>query len=111
MTPQRNRIFVNLIMTSTVYSPSDPAYWNTLGLNDLKWRMSQKPNWGRAKNVVLFVGDGMGVSTVTAARILRGQKYGRPGEETVLNFERFPYVAQAKVGKRCLLNDIFIAAP
>ena len=26
-----------------------------------------------AKNVILFVGDGMGVSTLTAARILQGQ--------------------------------------
>lgn len=50
-----------------------------------------------AKNVILFIGDGMGVSTVTAARILRGQKQGRPGEETILEFEKFPHVALSKV--------------
>ena len=27
----------------------------------------------RAKNVILFVGDGMGIATVTAARIFDGQ--------------------------------------
>ena len=34
----------------------------------------------QAKNIILFVGDGMGVSTVTAARILEGQLRGEPGE-------------------------------
>lgn len=50
----------------------------------------------RAKNVILFVGDGMGVSTVTAARILEGQQRGRPGEENALSFERFPYLSLVK---------------
>ncbi|HZV98495.1 MAG TPA: alkaline phosphatase [Methylophilaceae bacterium] len=51
---------------------------------------------GRAKNVILFVGDGMGVSTITAARILEGQLHGAPGEENRLFFERFPYLALSK---------------
>jgi alkaline phosphatase len=51
---------------------------------------------GRAKNVVLFVGDGMGISTVTAARILEGQMRGESGEENWLSFERLPYVALSK---------------
>jgi alkaline phosphatase len=49
-----------------------------------------------ASNVILFIGDGMGVSTVTAMRILDGQRKGIPGEENVLSFERFPYVALSK---------------
>ena len=48
------------------------------------------------RNVILFVGDGMGVSTVTAARILDGQNRGQPGEENYLAFERFPHVALVK---------------
>ncbi|MBA3440773.1 MAG: alkaline phosphatase [Pyrinomonadaceae bacterium] len=51
---------------------------------------------GKAKNVILFVGDGMGISTVTAARILEGQMRGESGEENVLSFERLPYVALSK---------------
>ncbi|MEQ8265154.1 alkaline phosphatase [Pseudohaliea sp.] len=51
---------------------------------------------GWAKNVVLFVGDGMGVSTVTAARILAGQQAGASGEEHLLSFERFPFTGLAK---------------
>jgi len=47
-------------------------------------------------NVILFVGDGMGVSTVTAARILDGQNKGMAGEEHRLPFEHFPNVALVK---------------
>jgi alkaline phosphatase len=47
-------------------------------------------------NVILFLGDGMGVSTVTAARILAGQMAGNPGEEHVLPFETFENVALVK---------------
>lgn len=51
---------------------------------------------GRAKNVILFVGDGMGVTTVAAARILQGQINGGAGEEGLLFFEMFPRLAMAK---------------
>ena len=50
----------------------------------------------KAKNVILFIGDGMGVSTVTAARIYAGQKKGQSGEEYVLPFESFENVALVK---------------
>jgi alkaline phosphatase len=51
---------------------------------------------GSAKNIILFVGDGMGVSTVTAARILDGQQKGMLGEENSLSFGRFPFVGLSK---------------
>ncbi|TPW17727.1 MAG: alkaline phosphatase, partial [Halothiobacillaceae bacterium] len=54
------------------------------------------PNVRRAKNVILFVGDGMGISTVTAARILAGQLQGKSGEENQLTFEKLPYLALSK---------------
>ena len=38
----------------------------------------------------------MGISTVTAARILEGQRRGAPGEEHSLSFERLPYLALSK---------------
>jgi alkaline phosphatase len=50
----------------------------------------------KAKNVILFVGDGMGISTLTAARILKGQNAGNPGEEGYLTFEEFPHSALVK---------------
>lgn len=55
-----------------------------------------EPDRRRARNVILFVGDGMGVATVTAARILEGQLEGLKGEENELSFEKFPYLAHSK---------------
>ena len=48
------------------------------------------------RGVILFLGDGMGVSTVTAARIFAGQLAGGTGEEHSLSFEGFPHVALVK---------------
>ncbi|KPF63916.1 alkaline phosphatase [Porphyrobacter sp. AAP60] len=50
----------------------------------------------KAKNVILFIGDGMGISTITAARIYEAQKRGETGEENSLSFEKFPNVALVK---------------
>lgn len=50
-----------------------------------------------AKNVIIFIGDGMGISTVTAARIYKGQKAGKSGEEATLTFEEFPHTGLSKV--------------
>jgi alkaline phosphatase len=50
----------------------------------------------RAKNLILFVGDGMSLTTVAAARILAGQRAGGPGEENALSFERFDRTALSK---------------
>lgn len=50
----------------------------------------------KAKNVILFIGDGMGISTLTASRILEGQLRGESGEENYLSFERFPFTALSK---------------
>ena len=58
---------------------------------------AQKPNINVAKNVILFLGDGVGVSTVTAARILKGQLQNHPGEEDSLSFEAFPNIGLSKV--------------
>ena len=51
---------------------------------------------GRAKNIVLFVGDGMSLTTVAAARILEGQREGGSGEENRLSWEEFPATALSK---------------
>lgn len=51
---------------------------------------------GSARNVILFVGDGMGISTVTAARIHAGQLAGHSGEEGYLSFGQFPFTGMAK---------------
>jgi alkaline phosphatase len=62
----------------------------------LQERLRVTPNTGQAKNVILFVGDGMGISTVTAGRIYEGQKRGVDGESNALTMERLPYAALSK---------------
>ncbi|KAL8591147.1 hypothetical protein ACOMHN_049929 [Nucella lapillus] len=67
------------------------ATWMAMGekaVEEAKARL--RPLDQQAKNVILFLGDGMGVSTVTAARILNG------GEGSLLTFEKFPYTAMSK---------------
>nr|XP_042903137.1 alkaline phosphatase isoform X2 [Parasteatoda tepidariorum] len=58
--------------------------------------MKDQDNSAIAKNIILFIGDGMGLTTVTTARILRGQLKGLKGEEYELAFDKFQYVALAK---------------
>ena len=66
------------------------AVWAFLAV--AAWSQEDIPRRG----VILFVGDGMGVSTVTAARILEGQNKGLAGEENLLAFEHFPHLALVK---------------
>ncbi len=62
----------------------------------LSRNLALRPIRTPAKNVILFIGDGMGVSTVTATRILAGQLAGGMGEDHVLPWETFPYTALSK---------------
>ncbi|MFT4179249.1 MAG: alkaline phosphatase [Thermomonas sp.] len=51
---------------------------------------------GRAKNVIIFLGDGMSLTTVAAARIFEGQRKGGSGEENRLSWETFPATALSR---------------
>jgi len=73
-----------------------PATWASDGWAAVDRSKMQKPIKGHAKNVILFIGDGMGVSTLTASRIFEGQQRGESGEENRLSFEEFPYSALSK---------------
>ena len=73
-----------------------PETWRADGWKALEKARALKPNLRPAKNVILFVGDGMGISTLTASRILEGQLRGESGEENRLSFEEFPYSALSK---------------
>lgn len=50
----------------------------------------------RAKNVIIFIGDGMGISTLTAARIYQGQKLGRDGESFTTAMDSLSHAALVK---------------
>jgi len=59
--------------------------------------LALQPNVRKAKNVILFVVDGLSIPTITAARILEGQNRGVDGESNSLAFEKLlPYVALSK---------------
>lgn len=50
----------------------------------------------KAKNVIIFIGDGMGISTITAGRIYAGQKRGLDGESYELAMETLPHMALSR---------------
>ncbi len=70
--------------------------WFEQGRETLAAMLAEEPRTGRARNVILFIGDGMGPTTVTAGRIFEGQLRGVDGESNVLAWETFPNVALAK---------------
>ncbi|EDX12153.1 GD20021 [Drosophila simulans] len=66
------------------------AYWRQQGVEFVQQKLASEPNKRQAKNVILFLGDGMGVTTTSAARNLLG------GEEKSLSFENFPFTGLSK---------------
>ena len=77
--------------TADIPQAQDPYYVSANA--ELRAALKRTPNTRAAKNIILFVGDGMGVTTVTAARIYQGQKAGRDGASNKLVFEQLPYAA------------------
>ncbi|GFY37853.1 alkaline phosphatase, tissue-nonspecific isozyme [Trichonephila inaurata madagascariensis] len=71
-------------------------YWYQQAKSQLLKNLDDDRNYNVAKNLILFIGDGMGMTTVTTSRILRGQKKGQTGEESELAFDKFEYVALSK---------------
>lgn len=89
-------VAIGLWAVVCITAVEDTQFWLNEGQNELREALLRRPNYGVAKNVIMFLGDGMGISTITAARIYKGQRAGRTGEETVLNFEKDAHVALSK---------------
>lgn len=73
-----------------------PDFLRKSAKDQLKAASKVERKTGIAKNLVLAVGDGMGISTLTAARIYIGQKKGGTGEEYKLELEKFPALGLSK---------------
>lgn len=74
-----------------------PAWWFRAGAAAAAAnRADLPPAKAKAKNVIVFLGDGMSTATIAAARILEGQRRGASGEENRLSFETFPYTALSR---------------
>lgn len=76
--------------TDAGFSHEDQQFWNQKGKKELEAALKLNWNEGIAKNVVIFVGDGMGPNTITAARIYKS------GENSSLSFETFPHIGLLK---------------
>ncbi|KAJ0022411.1 hypothetical protein NQD34_009901 [Periophthalmus magnuspinnatus] len=74
----------------------DPEYWRAQARQALKATLSRKTNTNVAKNVILFLGDGMSITTITASRILKGQLQNQSGEDSVMTMDTFPNVGLIK---------------
>ncbi|KAM9279669.1 intestinal-type alkaline phosphatase-like [Morus bassanus] len=73
-----------------------PSFWNKQAAAALQATLEIQPRIREAKNLILFLGDGFGIPTITATRILKGQEQGKLGPETPLALDAFPYVALSK---------------
>jgi alkaline phosphatase len=73
-----------------------PEWWYQQGAEKVLELANQHAYPKKAKNIILFIGDGMNISTITAARILEGQNRGEYGEENQLSFDKFPQTALSK---------------
>jgi alkaline phosphatase len=96
MKPVVATVAIALYATGAMAEAENAATWYNAGQAALKEAKRLNPNEHRARNVILFLGDGMGISTVTAARILDGQLQGKDGEKNSLSMEKLPYVALSK---------------
>jgi alkaline phosphatase len=72
--------------------------WYTDAQSVINNRSLISGNTATAKNVIVFIGDGMGISTLTASRIYMGQQQpnNKGGEEYQLAFEKFPNTSLIK---------------
>lgn len=67
-------------------------FWTNKAQNILKDQLQKnKLNKRKAKNAIIFMGDGMSIATQTATRMYLGN------ENLDLSFEEFPYTGLAKV--------------
>lgn len=90
------RLTIFLLLVPVLAEAESPAEWYRDGERLVAERWEERGGPDAARNVILFVGDGMSLATVAAARILEGQQRGESDEENLLHFEQFPHTALAK---------------
>lgn len=66
-----------------------------------KLKIETALNENKAKNIILFMGDGMSMQTVAATRMYIG------GEELNLSFEEFPHFGLSKVSLSLPIYSIY----
>jgi len=87
--------FVNAGRTDWLVE-ENPSFWNEQARLSIEEIVQRRENTRIAKNVIIFLGDGMGVSTITAGRIRKGQMIGQLGEDFLTEMEQFTYSGLSK---------------
>ena len=85
-----------VIICQSPFLLSDAKFWFDAAQDVLNAKADSKPLTGKAKNVIMFLGDGLSIPTLAATRVYLGKSQGKPGEETVLSFEEFPNTGLSK---------------
>jgi alkaline phosphatase len=83
------------VFAETKIPQSQDPYFKSAA-EQLAQRMALVPNTGKAKNIILMIGDGMGIPMVTASRIYDGEKKKIDGVSNKLAFETLPYSALSR---------------
>lgn len=78
---------------------TDAKYWLENGRKTMLTKSKMQLKTNHAKNVIIFLGDGMSLTTLTAARIYKAQMEGKnkTSESDHLSFEQFPFTGISKV--------------
>jgi len=72
-------------------------FWDTEAQQELQDALNEETfNVNVAKNIIMFLGDGMGIPSVSAGRILKGQMHGNSGEETESAMDSFEHTGFSK---------------
>ncbi len=87
---------VLFLLSSLSFAELAPPLWDDSYGRAHERVLARMETSGEARNIILFIGDGMSLATVTAARILEGQRRGQSGEENFLSFEGFAHTGFAK---------------
>ena len=90
-------LFANAAQFKWPERDRSPERWINDAKENIDSLLKRKLNNNIAKNLILFLGDGMGISTVTAGRIRKGQMKNRSGEEEITYMESLENVALSKV--------------
>ena len=81
----------------------DINYWRNLGLNEVKEAKttSSDKETKIAKNIAIFIGDGMSIPTLAASRIFKAQHNNSTNPESeLLTFETLSHFGHSKVRLR-----------
>lgn len=82
---------------------NDNSYWCKQNLNAIKNRVKlfnvSPEDLVKVKNVIMFIGDGMGTTTLTATRLFKEQKMNLISGTGRLIWDEFPTVAHVKVNR------------